>query len=60
MPVSDLRQQFKTRLYMLLQNPVGRKPADDKDKQQVFDELTDALSDKVHDLASRRARSTDS
>jgi energy-coupling factor transporter ATP-binding protein EcfA2 len=58
-PVADLRQQLKTRLYVLLQNPVGWdpiEPTDDADKQQVFDELAEALSERVQDLASRRVR----
>lgn len=32
------------------------EPADDAEKQQVFDELADALSEKIQDLASRRVR----
>ncbi len=58
-PVADLRQQLKTRLYVLLQNPVRWnpvEPTDDAHKQQVFDELAEALSDKIQDLATRRVR----
>jgi hypothetical protein len=58
-PVADLRQQLKVQLYVLLQNPVSwgpTEPADDAEKQQVFDELAEALSDKIQDLASRRVR----
>jgi GTPase Era involved in 16S rRNA processing len=58
-PVADLRQQLKAQLYILLQNPVSWKPAepnDDAEKQQVFDELAEALSEKIQELASRRVR----
>lgn len=58
-PVADLRQQLKTRLYVLLQNPIGWdpiEPTDDDHKQQVFDELAEALSEKMQDLATRRVR----
>ncbi|MFL6796832.1 MAG: hypothetical protein ACJ8F3_05415 [Xanthobacteraceae bacterium] len=58
-PVADLRQQLKTRLYVLLQNPVDwapMEPIDDAEKQQVFDELAEALSERIQDLASRRVR----
>jgi hypothetical protein len=58
-PVADLRQQLKAQLYILLQNPVSWNPAeptDDAEKQQVFDELAEALSEKIQDLASRRVR----
>jgi GTPase Era involved in 16S rRNA processing len=58
-PVADLRQQLKAQLYVLLQNPVSWdpiEPTDDAEKQQVFDELAEALSERVQDLASRRVR----
>ena len=58
-PVADLRQQLKTRLYVLLQNPVGWEPiepTDDTLKQQVFDELAESLSEKVQEIATRRVR----
>lgn len=58
-PVADLRQQLKAQLYVLLQNPVSwnlGEPTDDAEKQQVFDELAEALSEKIQDLASRRVR----
>jgi hypothetical protein len=58
-PVADLRQQLKAQLYILLQNPVSWNPAEpinDAEKQQVFDEFAEALSDKIQELASRRVR----
>jgi hypothetical protein len=58
-PVADIRQQLKAQLYVLLQNPVGWdpiEPTDDAEKQQVFDELAGALSERLQDLASRRVR----
>ena len=58
-PVADLRQQLKSQLYVLLQNPVSwshAEPPDDAIKQQVFDELAEALSEKVQDIATRRVR----
>lgn len=58
-PVADLRQQLKAQLYILLQNPVSWnpiEPVDDAEKQQVFDELAEALSEKIQDIASRRVR----
>lgn len=58
-PVADLRQQLKAQLYVLLQNPVSwspKEPTDDAQKQQVFDELAEVLSEKIQDLASRRVR----
>lgn len=59
-PVADLRKQLQDRLYVLLQNPlkwVPAEPADDEQKQQVFDGLANALSSQVLDLATRRVRS---
>lgn len=58
-PVADLRKQLQDRLYILLQNPVKwdpEEPADDAEKQQVFDGLANALSAKVLDLATKRVR----
>ena len=58
-PVADLRRQLKDRLYVLLQNPLRwdpSEPTDNDDKQQVFDELANALSVKMVDLATRRLR----
>jgi hypothetical protein len=58
-PVADLRQQLKSQLYVLLQNPVDwshAEPTDDAIKQQVFDELAEGLSEKVQDIATRRVR----
>ncbi|MDW2777349.1 Rab family GTPase [Pseudomonas sp. YQ_6] len=58
-PVADLRKQLQDRLYVLLQNPIRWEPAeptDDAHKQQVFDELANALSAKTLDLATRRVR----
>ena len=58
-PVADLRQQLKSQLYVLLQNPLGwshAEPTDDAIKQQVFDELAEALSEKIEEIATRRVR----
>jgi hypothetical protein len=58
-PVADLRKQLQDRLYVLLQNPLKWdpcEPADDAQKQQVFDALATGLSAKTLDLASRRVR----
>ncbi|MDA8327501.1 MAG: hypothetical protein M0Z83_00850 [Betaproteobacteria bacterium] len=58
-PVADLRKQLQDRLYVLLQNPIRWDPAepiDDAHKQQVFDEIANALSVKTLDLATRRVR----
>ena len=58
-PVADLRQQLKSQLYVLLQNPVSwshAEPTDDAIKQQVFDELAEALSGKIQEIATRRVR----
>lgn len=58
-PVADLRKQLQDRLYVLLQNPLKwdpGEPADDAQKQQVFDALATGLSAKTLDLASRRVR----
>lgn len=58
-PVADLRKQLQERLYILLQNPLRwdpSEPTDDAHKQQVFDELANALSAKILDLATRRIR----
>lgn len=58
-PVADLRKQLQDRLYILLQSPLRwepEEPADDELKQQVFDELANALSAKLPDLATRRVR----
>jgi hypothetical protein len=46
-------------LYVFLQNPVEWdpvKPPDDAEKQQVFDELAEALPAGLQDLASRCVR----
>lgn len=59
-PVADLRKQLQDRLYILLQNPLRwdpAEPSDDAHKQQIFDELANALSAKTLDLATRRVRS---
>jgi hypothetical protein len=63
MPNSFARLDFRlvtaTRGYVMSQNPAGWdpiEPADDAQKQQVFDELADALSEKMQDLATRRVR----
>ncbi|MCX8516879.1 MAG: hypothetical protein ORN29_02175 [Rhodoferax sp.] len=58
-PVADLRKQLQDRLYVLLQNPLRWEPAeptDDAQKEQVFDELANAISTKILDLATRRVR----
>lgn len=58
-PVADLRKQLQDRLYILLQNPLRwepEEPADDGLKQQVFDELANALSGRLLHLATRRVR----
>ena len=58
-PVADLRKQLQDRMYLLLQNPLRwepSEPADDAQKQQVFDELANAISAKMLDLATRRVR----
>jgi hypothetical protein len=58
-PVADLRKQLQERLYILLQNPLRwdpSEPTDDAHKQQVFDELANALSAKILNLATRRIR----
>ena len=58
-PVANLRKQLKDRLYVLLQNPLRWEPAepiDDDQKLQVFDEIANALSTKMQDLATRRLR----
>jgi len=58
-PVADLRKQLQDRLYVLLQTPLRWEPAeptDDAQKQQVFDELANALSAKMLELATRRVR----
>lgn len=58
-PVADLRKQLQDRLYILLQNPLRWDPVepdDDADKQQIIDELANALSIKILDLATRRVR----
>ncbi len=58
-PVANLRNQLRDRLYVLLQNPLRWEPAepsDDDQKLQVYDELANALSVKMQDLATRRIR----
>lgn len=58
-PIANLRNQLRDRLYVLLQNPVAwepSEPTDDDQKLQVFDEIANALSAKMQDLASRRIR----
>jgi energy-coupling factor transporter ATP-binding protein EcfA2 len=58
-PVANLRNQLRDRLYVLLQNPLRWDPAepiDDDQKLQVFNELANALSTKMQDLATRRLR----
>ena len=58
-PVANLRKHLKDRLYVLLQNPLNwdpSEPNDDDQKLQVFNELANALSTKMQDLATRRIR----
>ena len=58
-PVTDLRQQLRQRLYVLLQNPVswnGPEPTDD-DKQRIFDAIAEDLNRRLLDLALRRVKS---
>lgn len=58
-PVADLRKQLQDRLYLLLQNPLRWEPSepiDDSQKQQVFDDLANAISGKMLELATRRVR----
>lgn len=58
-PVADLNKQIKDHLYIFLQNPLRwepAEPADDAEKQQVFDSLAKALSAKTLDLVARRVR----
>jgi energy-coupling factor transporter ATP-binding protein EcfA2 len=58
-PVADLRKQLQDRLYILLQNPLRwepTEPTDVADKQQVFDQLANALSGRTLELATRRVR----
>ena len=58
-PVTDLRQQLRQRLYVLLQNPVswnGPEPTDD-DKQRIFDAIAEDLNRRLLELASRRVKS---
>lgn len=58
-PVANLRNQLRDRLYILLQNPLRwdpTEPIDDDQKLQVFNELANALSIKMQDLATRRLR----
>jgi hypothetical protein len=57
-PVTDLRQQLRQRLYVLLQNPVswnGPEPTDD-DKQRIFDTIAEDLNRRLLELASRRVK----
>jgi hypothetical protein len=58
-PVANLRKQLKDRVYVLLQNPLRwdpSEPIDDDQKLQVYNELANALSAKLQDLATRRIR----
>ncbi len=55
-PVSDLHKQLGELIYVTIQNPIrweGSKPNEDG-QQQVFDELSSALSNELLELASRR------
>jgi hypothetical protein len=57
-PVTDLRQQLRQRLYVLLQNPVswnGPEPTDD-DKQRIFDAIAEDLNRRLLELALRRVK----
>ena len=58
-PVTDLRQQLRQRLYVLLQNPVswnGPEPTED-DKQRIFDAIAEDLNRRLLELALRRVKS---
>jgi hypothetical protein len=58
-PVADLAQQLRTRIYVLILNPVkweGHEP-DDEEKQATFDRFADRVSRALLELASRRLRS---
>lgn len=60
-PVADLRKQGQDRLYVLLQNPLRRDPAEPTDgaeKQQVFDSVASALSATILDVATSGANLT--
>jgi len=57
-PVKDLQQKLQQKLYVHLQNPVawtGPEPSDD-DKQVIYEQMANALSNRLLDIASRRLK----
>lgn len=56
--MADLKNQLRDQIYLLIQNPItwnGHEPTDDE-KQQIFEALTNNVSKKMLELASRRLR----
>jgi hypothetical protein len=57
-PVKDLQQKLQQKLYVHLQNPIswtGPEPSDD-DKQVIYEQMANALSNRLLDIASRRLK----